>query len=175
MTDRLPTDIPVFSFAGFSNSGKTTLLCKVVSALTEQGLRIATIKHDGHQFSIDHEGKDTWKHRQAGAEFVAIISDDKTAMIDYRRQEKEKQLLDVLQYIKDVDLILIEGYKMWPIPKIFVIRNRAQIEEMRAIPMIEGIATDFPLEEQSLPVYDINDVQTICRYIVKRFAFKIEM
>ncbi|OEF96975.1 molybdopterin-guanine dinucleotide biosynthesis protein B [Desulfuribacillus alkaliarsenatis] len=160
--------IPIFSFAGFSNSGKTTLMCKIVSALKDKGYRVATVKHDGHDFSMDQQGKDTWKHREAGADVVAITSASKVAIIDYRAYEREKQLLQVLSYIENVDIILVEGFKNVPMPKIFVVREQQQLEQMDKIPMIEGVATDFLLEQQRLPVYDINNVQAMAEYIIKR-------
>lgn len=166
----LPTSIPVFSLAGFSNSGKTTLLCKIVSNLKARGLTVATVKHDGHDFSMDHEGKDTWKHRQAGSDVVAITSASKVAIIDYRPYEREQQLIQVLSTIKGVDIILVEGFKAVAIPKIFVTRNKEQMQEIGSIPMVEGIASDFPLEQSLLQVYDINDVQAISQYIVDKFS-----
>jgi len=169
-----PNSIPVFAFAGFSNSGKTTLVCKVIASLKDQGIRIASVKHDGHDFSMDQQGKDTWKHQQAGAEVVAITSANKLAILDYRSYERTEQLKQVLQYIRDVDLIIVEGFKTIPIPKIFIVRDESQLKYLEELPAIEGIATDlskdFFVEQYSLPVYDINDVQTICDYIVNRFS-----
>ena len=176
MNNKLPiqqsTTIPVFSFAGFSNSGKTTLLCKVIAALKEKGLSVATVKHDGHEFSMDHQGKDTWKYRQAGAEVVAITSTSKVVMLDYREYELEQQLLQALSHIKNVDIILVEGFKNVAIPKIFVARELGQIEQIDRLPMVEGIATDLILEQQSLPVYDINNVKAMTEFIVDRFSLQ---
>jgi molybdopterin-guanine dinucleotide biosynthesis protein B len=170
----VPNPIPVFAFAGFSNSGKTTLVCKVIANLKERGLRIASVKHDGHDFSMDQQGKDTWQHQQAGAEVVAITSANKLAILDYRSYEREEQLKQVLQYIRDVDLIIVEGFKTVPIPKIFIVRDPSHIKHIEELPAIEGIATDLPrdffVEQTGLPVYDINDVQSLCNYIVNRFS-----
>ncbi len=163
------TSIPLFSFAGFSNSGKTTLVCKVVAHLKTLGIRVATVKHDGHNFSLDQQNKDTWKHRQAGAEIVAIASHEQLAVMDYRAYDEQNQLNRILEYIDGVDLILVEGFKSLPIPKIFVLRDRQHIPYIDTLPMIEGIAADFLLEQVSLRVYDINDVASICRHIIDKF------
>jgi molybdopterin-guanine dinucleotide biosynthesis protein B len=99
--------IPVISFVGSSNSGKTTLVEQVIRILTEKGLRISLIKHDAHGFEIDHEGKDTWRHKQAGAVRVLISSPAKYAMIS----DGEADLGDMLYMAGDgdIDLIVIEG------------------------------------------------------------------
>ncbi|OEH85218.1 molybdopterin-guanine dinucleotide biosynthesis protein B [Desulfuribacillus stibiiarsenatis] len=161
-------DIPLFGFAGFANSGKTTLVCKVIARLREMGYRVASVKHDGHSFQMDQEGKDTWKHRQAGSEAVTITSDSQLAFIDYRKYEREEQLKQALSHIRDVDIILIEGFKTLSIPKIYVVRNPDLLHHAYELPMVEAIATDFSLEQQKLPVYDINDVEGLSRYIVNR-------
>lgn len=170
LTTPFMTSIPLFSFAGFSNSGKTTLVCKVVAHFKTLGIRVATIKHDGHNFSIDQQNKDTWKHRQAGAEVVAIASRHQIAVMDYRVYEEQEQLNHILASIQDVDLILVEGFKSLSIPKIFVLRDTQHVQYIDTLPMVEGVAADFLLEQPSLPVYDINDVEAICQHIINKFS-----
>lgn len=110
--------IPVVSFVGYSNSGKTTFLVKTIEELKKRGYRIAVIKHDGHQFEIDHEGTDTWQHRQAGADVVCIADKRQIAII--KRPVKPPTLDDIISLIHDVDFILTEGFKQENKPQIEV-------------------------------------------------------
>ncbi|SFM07263.1 molybdopterin-guanine dinucleotide biosynthesis protein B [Pelosinus propionicus] len=113
--------IPIISFVGYSNSGKTTLLTKVIRELKNRGYRIAVIKHDGHDFEIDHTGTDTWKHRQAGADVVCIASARQVATVQTLAQPLG--LDDIIQGISNVDLILTEGFKQEEKPQIEVHRQ----------------------------------------------------
>jgi molybdopterin-guanine dinucleotide biosynthesis adapter protein len=114
--------IPIISIVGKSNSGKTTLIEKLVPSLTRRGYRVATVKHDIHGFEVDREGKDSWRHKQAGAHTVVISSPQKIALI--RDVEKDLTLDEIRgRWIQDVDLILSEGYKKDVQPKIEVFRK----------------------------------------------------
>ena len=113
--------IPIVSVVGKSNAGKTTLLEKLIPELKRRGYRVATVKHDAHSFEMDEPGKDTWRHRQAGADVVVISSKDKMAMI--RRVDEELSLLEIADTITGVDIILTEGFKRGPAPKIEVSRR----------------------------------------------------
>lgn len=113
--------IPIVSIVGKTDSGKTTFIEKLIPALGARGYRVATLKHDIHGFEIDKEGKDTWRHAQAGAEAVIISSPDRYALI--RRVERERTIDDLAQLVSDgVDLIVTEGYKAGPMPKVEVYR-----------------------------------------------------
>lgn len=114
---------PVVSFVGYSNSGKTTFVVKVIQELKKRGCRVALIKHDGHDFEMDHEGTDTWKHRQAGADVVCIASNHKFAMIETTPQPLP--LDAIIAKIDQVDLILTEGFKQEQKPQIEVNRPGA--------------------------------------------------
>jgi len=114
--------IPIISIVGKSDSGKTTLIEKLVPELTRRGYRIATVKHDIHGFEVDQEGKDSWRHKQAGAHTVVISSPNKVALI--RDVERDLTLAELREkLIQDVDLILSEGYKKDVQPKIEVFRK----------------------------------------------------
>jgi molybdopterin-guanine dinucleotide biosynthesis adapter protein len=114
--------IPIISIVGKSDSGKTTLIEKLVPELTRRGYRIATVKHDVHGFEVDREGKDSWRHKRAGAHSVVISSPNKVALI--RDVEKDLTLNEIRdKLIQDVDLILSEGYKKDVQPKIEVFRR----------------------------------------------------
>jgi molybdopterin-guanine dinucleotide biosynthesis protein B len=114
--------IPIISIVGKSDSGKTTLIEKLIPELTRRGYRIATVKHDIHGFDVDREGKDSWRHKQAGAHTVVISSLKKVALI--RDVEKDLRLEEIREkLIQDVDLILSEGYKKDVQPKIEIFRK----------------------------------------------------
>ena len=104
----------VISISGFSNSGKTTLIEKIIPLLKEHGLKVAVIKHDGHDFEMDHEGKDTYRFTAAGADTVMISSSSRYARLDETGRSLEKMLDDV----KDADVVLVEGYKYADVRKI---------------------------------------------------------
>ena len=109
----------VIGICGYHNSGKTTLIEKLIRRLRNEGYKIATIKNIPKKFSIDTEGKDTWKHRQAGASVVVASSPDETAFI-FKRGMELKEIAGILNEIVHPDLILVEGRKMERIPKISV-------------------------------------------------------
>jgi molybdopterin-guanine dinucleotide biosynthesis protein B len=114
--------IPIISIVGKSDSGKTTLIEKLVPELTRKGYRVATVKHDVHGFEVDREGKDSWRHKQAGAHTVIISSPQKIALI--RDVEKDSTLDEIRRrWVQDVDLLLSEGYKKDVQPKIEVFRK----------------------------------------------------
>ena len=113
------TNIPIMAFAGYSGSGKTTLLEKLIREIKSRGVRLAVIKHDGHQFEIDHEGKDSWRFTHAGADITVVTSADKTACVALG----ECPLSNLLSGIHDVDLVLIEGFKNEKLPQIGVARR----------------------------------------------------
>ena len=114
--------IPIISIVGKSDSGKTTLIEKLVPELVRRGYRVATVKHDVHGFEVDREGKDSWRHKQAGAHTVVISSPQKIALI--RDVEKDSTLDEIRRrWVQDVDLLLSEGYKKDVQPKIEVFRK----------------------------------------------------
>jgi molybdopterin-guanine dinucleotide biosynthesis protein B len=114
--------IPIISIVGKSDSGKTTLIEKLVPELTRRGYRVATVKHDVHGFEVDQEGKDSWRHKKAGAHTVIISSPQKIALI--RDVEKDSTLDEIRRrWVQDVDLLLSEGYKKDVQPKIEVFRK----------------------------------------------------
>src|SRR4030066_803890 len=119
--------IPIISIVWKTESGKTTLIEKLVPVLTQRGYRVATVKHDVHGFEVDREGKDSWRHKQAGAHTVVISSPNKVALI--RDVEKDLTLDEIRgKLIQDVDLILSEGYKKDIQPKIEVFRKEKHKE-----------------------------------------------
>ena len=156
---------PILSIVGKKKSGKTTLIEKILTHLSERGLRCATVKHDVHRFMIDHEGKDTYRHQQAGAAAVLISSPEKFALI----KKTEGQLtLDelVATYLSEYDLVITEGWSSADKPKIEVVRT-----ERGAICQSEQLlATSGPLDPQmNIPYFNWNDIPTLCEFIIKNF------
>jgi molybdopterin-guanine dinucleotide biosynthesis protein B len=165
----------IIGFAGYSGSGKTTLLEKVIPMLTAQGLRIAVIKHAHHDFDIDKPGKDTYRHRQAGASEVMIISGHRWALMHELREENEPSMEELCARFSPCDLILAEGYKCATIPKLEVFReeNRSRADWKNIYPsdpQIVAVITDnkstFPL-----PRLDINQPADEAAFIMNYFSF----
>lgn len=154
--------VPVISFVAKSGAGKTTLLEKVIKRLKEDGIRLAVIKHDAHQFDMDQPGKDTWRMVQAGADIVAIASPAKTAIIE--KVDREKSLDEVIARISPVDLILTEGFKSGNKPKIEIVRSEAHKELLCDARELLAIASDIKWNK-GVPCYDINDVEGIVKEV----------
>jgi molybdopterin-guanine dinucleotide biosynthesis adapter protein len=161
--------IPIVSIVGKSDSGKTTLLEKLIPILTARGFRVAVIKHDAHSFEIDHEGKDSWRHKQAGAAVTIVSSSSKLAMVaDTDHDQSLAEIRDAL--IRGVDLILSEGYKRETHPKIEVYRAEAHPELLcREDDNLVAIAGAPPNPPPHVPLFDLNDPGPLCDFIEERF------
>ena len=156
-------DIPVYSVVAYSGTGKTTLIEKLVEELKSRGLRVAVIKHDAHDFDIDHEGKDSWRFSRAGADVTVLVSSTKAAVIENRPVTLEA----LLNRITDVDIIITEGYKSGSMPKIAVQRNAAGMP--LPVPPNECIAimTDCQAHE-GVPCFSLDDVSGLADFLMKR-------
>jgi len=160
--------IPIVSFVGKSESGKTTLMEKLIPELTRRGYRIATVKHDVHGFEVDREGKDSWRHKQAGAHMVVISSPKKVAFI--RDVEKDLTLEEIREkLIQDVDLILSEGYKKDVQPKIEIFRKEKHKELLctREDNLIAIVSNKkFRV---GVPCFFLDDIKGMSDFIEKRY------
>lgn len=158
---------PVFGIVGWKNSGKTTLTERLVAELTRRGRRIATVKHAHHAFDIDHPGTDSFRHREAGAQEVAIVSANRWALIHELRGEEEPPLSAILERLSACDLVLVEGYKRDPHAKIEVrrldARDRAPLSPTD--PTIVAIAADHPVDDAGVPVFALDDVAGIADFV----------
>ena len=163
--------IPIVSIVGKSESGKTTLIEKLIAELSGRGWRVATIKHNRHGFEIDHEGKDSWRHRKAGAVATAIVSPGKVALIE--DVDADYGLAEVAErYIRNADIILAEGYKGNPHPKIEVFRTDLRRERLCGPEdNLIALAVDQPLSAE-VPCFDRNDAAGIAELIEKRFLVR---
>ena len=164
------SQIPVISIVGGkSNSGKTTLLEKIIREAKRRGWRVATLKHDVHGFEMDQPGKDTWRHAQAGADVVAISSPHKIAILE--SVSGDQPLDEVLARIQGVDVIFTEGYKHGNKPKIEVFRSDVHQELFSKPEEIIAIASDI-LFDNEIPCFGLDDAQGICDLIEKKYGVK---
>lgn len=158
--------IPVVSVVGRSKSGKTTLVVKLIKELKKRGYRVGVIKHDVHGFEIDHPGKDTWLHAEAGADIVTISSANKFALIE--KLISEKSLDDIIVGINNVDIILTEGYKGKDKPKIEVFRLPRSEELFSKTEELIAIATNHSFN-LGVPEYSLEDSSGLVDLIEKLF------
>ncbi|PKM85516.1 MAG: molybdopterin-guanine dinucleotide biosynthesis protein B [Firmicutes bacterium HGW-Firmicutes-11] len=158
----------VFSVVGSnSNVGKTTLIVEIIKDLKARGYRVSTIKHDSHDYEIDKEGKDTWRHRKAGAGTVIISSRSMYTMI--RETNEDTPVEQLVALIDDSsDFIVIEGYKGSGYPKIEVYRKEASERQLHRDGTFIAIASNVPdLVADDLPVLDINEPAGIVDFLIK--------
>ena len=157
----------VFGIAGYSGSGKTTLLEKLIPRLTARGLKVAVIKHAHHGFDIDRPGKDSYRHREAGAGEVLLACDDRWALMHERRDEGEVRLEELLGRLSPCDIVLIEGFKQEPVPKLEVYRpenGKPPLFPERSD--IVAVATDADIAT-TLPRLPLNDIDAIADFVMK--------
>jgi molybdopterin-guanine dinucleotide biosynthesis protein B len=156
----------VFGIAGWSGSGKTTLLEKLIPCFTARGLKVSVIKHAHHGFDIDRPGKDSYRHREAGATEVLLACHDRWALMHERRAEGEIGLDELLGRLAPCDLVLIEGFKQEPVPKLEVYRpENGKPPLFPDRPDIVAVATDADLDT-TLPRLPLNDVERIAEFVM---------
>ncbi|HTV71521.1 MAG TPA: molybdopterin-guanine dinucleotide biosynthesis protein B [Rhizobiaceae bacterium] len=164
----------VFGVTGWKNCGKTTLTERLVSELTKRGRRVSTVKHAHHDFDIDKEGTDSFRHRVAGAAEVAIVSDRRWALMHELRGEAEPKLDEVLARLSSCDLVLVEGYKREAHLKIECRRLGAKDATPLTSkdPTIVAIAADHQVSGETVPVFNLDDVAAIATFIEDRTGLK---
>lgn len=157
----------VIGIVGWKNSGKTTLVEKLVRELTARGLRASTIKHAHHDFDIDHPGKDSYRHRIAGAQEVVVASAHRWALLHEHRGAPEPSLADLLAHLEPCDLVLVEGFKYGPHRKIEVRRSEASGPLLaESDPAVIAVATDDPALAGGHPALPLNDAGAIADFVV---------
>ncbi len=164
-------DTRLVGLAGWSGSGKTTLIARLVPELTGRGLRVSTLKRAHHDFDIDQPGKDSHRHRMAGATEVLVASSRRWALMHELRGAPEPELEELLAKLSPVDVVLVEGFKRHPHPKLEVFRRAAGRPLLAAAdPHIVAVASDGPVPETALPVLDLDDAGAIADFVLARFA-----
>lgn len=158
----------VFGIAGFKNAGKTTLVVELVRELTSRGLRLATVKHAHHEFDIDQPGKDSYRHREAGASEVIVASSRRWAHVKELADATEPDLNELLRHIGDVDLVLVEGYKRGAHPKLEV-RRSGQDSPLLADSQtnICAIVSDGAVGGAPVPILPRADVPGVADFILE--------
>jgi molybdopterin-guanine dinucleotide biosynthesis protein B len=152
----------IIGLAGWSGSGKTTLLIRVIPRLVARGLKVSTLKHAHHAFDIDQPGKDSHSHRMAGATEVLVGSANRWALVHELRGDPEPTLAALLRKLGTADLVLVEGYKREPHPKLEVFRAAVGKPLLHPDdPAIVAIASDVPLPSAGIPVVDLDDVERV--------------
>ena len=156
----------VIGVAGFKNAGKTTLVEKLVAELTRRGYRVSTVKHAHHSFDIDHEGRDSFRHRKAGASEGAVVSRHRWAIIHESREEAEPTLQEILAKLGPCDLVIVEGYKRDTHDKIEV-RNIDLTHPTLAgdDPTVVAIAANGAISDAPVPVFGRDEVTALASFI----------
>ena len=158
----------VFGVVGWKNAGKTGLMERLVSEITARGFSVSTVKHAHHSFDVDHEGKDSYRHRHAGATEVLLASANRFALMHELRDEEEPRLEALLAKLAPVDLVLIEGYKRDRHPKVEA--HRSVTGNPLIAPeddTVRAVASDTELELDR-PVFDLDDTKAIADFILRQ-------
>lgn len=162
----------IFGFAGWSGSGKTTLIEALIPVLAQQVGQVSLVKHAHHAFDVDQPGKDSWRHRQAGCTEVLVSSGRRWALMHELRGDAELTLPQALSRLSPCDLVLIEGYKAYPTPKLEIWRPGVGKPPLHPNdPHIAGIATDDAAAARALstlPVFRLDDVDAIATFVRDR-------
>lgn len=159
----------IYGVTGWKNAGKTGLVERLVTEITGRGFSVSTIKHAHHNVDIDEKGRDTYRHRQAGAREVVLASAGRWALMHELRGAPEPSLAEIVAKLTPVDLVIVEGYKRENHPKIEAYRQesaRASGLLAQELPTIRAIASDTPLDGVTLPVFDLDDTAAIADFIL---------
>jgi molybdopterin-guanine dinucleotide biosynthesis protein MobB len=163
----------LYGVTGWKNSGKTTLVERLVREIASRGLTVSTLKHAHHDFDIDQPGKDSHRHRAAGARQVLVSSRQRWALMNELRGAPEPALADLLARLDPVDLVLVEGWKRDRHPKIEA-RRTATAQDLIAVgdETVEAVASDVALPGATLPVFDLEDIPGIADFILGRVGLR---
>ena len=161
---------PIVAIAGWKKSGKTTLTVRLVEEFTRRGFRVATVKHAHHAFQIDDGETDSARHRRAGAHQVAVVSDTRWAVINELGGAPEPNFEEVISWLDPADLIIVEGYKSAPVPKIEARRSASITKRPLADedPLVFAIAADHAVDGKGLPVFGLDDIAQMADLIEAR-------
>lgn len=158
----------VYGVVGYRNAGKTGLMERLVAEITARGFTVSTVKHAHHRVDLDQPGKDSYRHRAAGAREVILASSNRWALMHELRDAPEPPLEMLLTKLTPVDLVLIEGYKRDAHPKVEAFRAETGNPLIaRDEPTVRAVASDTGLEGLSVPVFDLDDTNTVADFILK--------
>ncbi len=157
----------VIGVVGWKNNGKTTLVVRLVEHLSRAGYRISTIKHAHHSIDLDRPGKDTWRHREAGASEVLLATSRRYILMHELRNEAEPPLADLIARLTPVDLVIVEGFKGTHLPKIEVHRaERGTALIARSDPDVVAVASDVAFTDLNVPVIPLDDVAAVAAAVL---------
>jgi len=159
--------LPVVSVVGNSGAGKTTFLEKMIPEMINRGLKVGTIKHDVHgRFEMDKPGKDSWRHKDAGAETVLVSSPGKIALV---KNDQQGTLDGLLNYFRDMDLVITEGYKRAKKPKIEVVRAARHSEPLlKSDKDLVAVVSDTQTDVD-VPKFGLDDIEKLAAFIEKKY------
>ena len=165
-----PATPPVIGIAGWKKSGKTTLTVRLIEELTRRGHKVASLKHAHHDFQIDDAETDSARHRRAGAGEVAVVSARRWAIVHELDDAAEPDFAEVVSWLSPCDIVLVEGYKSAPIPKVEARRLASHTRRPLADedPMVIAIAADHAVDGKGLPVFSLDDIPAIADLIIAR-------
>lgn len=156
----------IYGVTGWKNAGKTGLMERLVAEITGRGFTVSTVKHAHHSFDVDQPGRDSYRHRTAGASEVLLASGQRVALMQELRDAPEPSLDTLLARLSPVDLVLIEGYKREPHPKVEAFRAEPRNDLIATLDeTIRAVASDTPLDLDR-PVFDLNDTKAIADFIL---------
>jgi molybdopterin-guanine dinucleotide biosynthesis protein B len=164
----------IFGLAGWSGSGKTTLIVQLIPALLRCGVTVSTIKHAHHDFDVDQPGKDSYRHRQSGATEVMVSSDRRWALMHELHGAPQPTIEELSRYMSPVDLMLIEGFKREPHPKLEIHRP-ALGQPLLAFEddTIVAVASDAAVPGLAIPLLPLNDAEAIARFIITHCRIEV--
>lgn len=163
----------VIGVVGWKNNGKTTLVARLVAHLAASGYRVSTVKHAHHEVDLDRPGKDSWRHREAGAGEVMLATSRRWALIHELRNEPEPPLDVLLARMSPADLVVVEGFKRFPHPKVEVHRRERGTPLLaHEDPTVIAVASDEPLPGLAVPVLDLDDVPGIAALVLARLELE---
>jgi molybdopterin-guanine dinucleotide biosynthesis protein B len=161
----------IIGLAGWSGAGKTTLVAKLIPSITARGIRVSTLKHAHHAFDVDQPGKDSYMHRMAGATEVLVSSQNRFALMHELRGAPELTLAELLGKLSPVDLVIIEGYKRDPHPKLEVFRASVGKPLIHPDdPYVVAIASDVELPQMRVPRVSIDDTEAVIDILLQHAA-----
>jgi molybdopterin-guanine dinucleotide biosynthesis adapter protein len=173
-----PASIPAIAFIAYSGTGKTTLIEKLVKQFTQQGIRVSVIKHTHHHFDIDRPGKDSYRHREAGAGEILLVSDQRWVLMHELKEAAEPSVEEQLSKLSPCDLVIVEGFKEAKIPKIELWRadhlecsqnslKANQDEHIQAVAWPGGAqATNQPSLNRDIPILDLDNLDEMAQYVL---------